>query len=49
MLEGFNCSRKELTQILCFCRTIVEEFLYSRIFPSEAEQAVVPQTIGKFP
>lgn len=36
MLEGFNCSRKELTQILCFCRTVVEEFLYSRIFPLDS-------------
>ncbi len=33
MLEGFNCSRKELTQILCYCRIVVEEFLYMRVFP----------------
>jgi hypothetical protein len=43
MQEGFNCSRKELTQILCFCRIVVEEFLYSRIFPNVGEQPV-----GKF-
>jgi hypothetical protein len=41
MLEGFNCSRKELTQILCFCRTVVEEFLYSRIFPLEQPERLV--------
>lgn len=32
MLRGFNCSRVQLDGILPYCRHVVEEFLYSRVY-----------------
>jgi hypothetical protein len=32
MLRGFNCSRKQLNDILPYCKGVVEEFLYKRVY-----------------
>lgn len=32
MLQGFNCTRKELLDILCHCRKSVEDYYHDRIF-----------------
>ena len=48
LLKGFNCSRKELTEILPFCRSTIEEFLYSRIFLDEGEVKEVDATSTHF-
>ena len=32
MLKGFNCTRKELLEILCHCRQTVEDFYHDRKF-----------------
>ncbi len=32
MLSGFNCSRKQLNDILPCCRIVIEEFLYEKIY-----------------
>lgn len=45
MLRGFNCSRKQLDGILPYCRHVVEEFLYSRVYSGlyhEEELQVAP-------
>ena len=30
LLQGFNCSRKELLEILAYCRKSVEEYFHTR-------------------
>ena len=32
MLKSFNCTRKELLEILCHCRKTVEDYYHDRIF-----------------
>lgn len=33
LLKDFNCSRRELIDILCFCSMALENYLYDRIVP----------------
>lgn len=33
LLKDFNCSRKELLDILCFCGMAMENYLYERLLP----------------
>ncbi len=40
MLEGFNCSRKELYEILGYCRKSVENYFYNCVEQNHAENAL---------
>lgn len=43
MLRGFNCSRKQLNEILPYCRTVIEQFMYERIYGELfAQKAAMP-------
>ena len=32
MLQSFNCTRKELLSILCYCRKSVEDYYHNRMY-----------------
>jgi hypothetical protein len=37
MLKNFNCTRRELLEILCHCRTTVEDYYHDRKFVLESK------------
>lgn len=40
MLKSFNCTRKELLEILCHCRKTVEDYYHDRKFHLKSKEKI---------